>query len=79
MGGQRLVGHVVKWQLCPVELDITRLEHQTLVVQRRVMWTRCPVIDGEQCAPYLGVYTDPSNVVSIVTPPAASNTSVKPR
>lgn len=32
VGGHRLVGHIVKWQVCPVEFDISRLEDETFVV-----------------------------------------------
>ncbi len=52
---ERLTGHVVERQLRPVEVDIARLEHQSLVVQRGVVRTRCLVVDGQHHAPYLGV------------------------
>ena len=43
----RLIGHVVKRQLGPVELDVTRLEEQSLVVWRCVMRTRRLVVNSE--------------------------------
>src|ERR1700757_2979488 len=51
VSGKRLVGHVMKRQLCPVERDIARLEHQALVVERCVVRTRCLVVDGEHPDP----------------------------
>ena len=50
--GERLVGHVVERQLRPVEVDVARLEDESLVVERRVMRTRCLVIDGEHREPF---------------------------
>ena len=35
MGGERLVGHVVERQLRPIELDVTRLQNDPLVIERR--------------------------------------------
>jgi hypothetical protein len=33
MGGEGLVGHVVERQLRPVELDVTRLEDESFVIE----------------------------------------------
>ena len=33
MGGERLVGHVVERQPRPVEVDVTRLQDESLVIE----------------------------------------------
>ncbi len=60
MGGQRLVGNVMKRQVRPVELDIASLENETLVVGgTRFSRVRphCAVIDGEHKAPLPWTFT----------------------
>lgn len=52
VGGEGLVRHVVERQRRPVEVDVTRLQDDALVIERGVMRARCHVIDGEhRCHP----------------------------
>src|SRR6185312_2476447 len=51
MSCQRLVGHIVKRQVGPVELDIARLEDQALVIKGRVVRTDCLVVNRNHVEP----------------------------